>query len=327
MNIEKGYNLSDIYLVPRQISEINSRNDVDISVEFCRNKLSLPLIASPMPDVCDGKMAKELYQRGLFGFIHRFNTINEQLKEYSDTGIADCGCAIGINDEWWNRFLKLLDIGCTDFLIDTANGANKRVGECIEKILNKSPSVNIVAGNVATKEGYRFLAQYPLAAIRCMIGSGSACSTRFETAVYFSSASCLMEIVQEKNMGKTQYSPQIIADGGINNPHDFCIALAIGANIVMCGKIFAQCLESPARTLNIDGKLKKIYRGAASFSNQIDYTGERPDYVEGFEQIIDYGGKLDDLIKRFSGGLRSAMSYLNAKNLGEFRKNANFCLG
>ena len=172
MIVEKGYNLSNIYLVPRQISEINSRNDVDTSVEFCGNKLSLPLIASPMPDVCDGKMAKELYQRGLFGFIHRFNTIDKQLKEYSDTGIADCGCAIGINGEWWDRFLRLLDIGVTDFLIDTANGFNRRVGECIEKILNKSPNVNIIAGNVATKEGYRFLAQYPLAAIRCMIGSG-----------------------------------------------------------------------------------------------------------------------------------------------------------
>lgn len=338
MLIEKAYNLSDIWLVPRQISEIISRNDVDTSVEFCGTKLSLPLIASPMPDVCDGNMACELYKRGLFGFIHRFNTLEEQKKECKRSGFYDCGCAIGINNRWYDRFLQLVDMGITDFVIDTANGSNKRVGDCIELIFKRYPKLNIIAGNICTKEGYQFLAQYPLAGIRIFIGSGGACKTKHETAVHYPSASCLMEIVQEKNYVLRQnkelisYSSShlnavpIIADGGVNNPHDFCVALALGADVVMCGEIFASVKESPAKVLNIDGKLKKVYRGAASFSNQIEYTGEKPDYVEGFERLIDYGGELSDVIKRFSGGLRSAMSYMNAKNLKEFREKCNFCI-
>lgn len=337
MKIEKAYNLSDIWLVPRHLSEIDSRNDVNTSIEFCGTILSLPLIASPMPDVCDSKMASILYQHGLFGFIHRFNTIGEQLNEYSNTGIYDCGCAIGINEDWFDRFLKLYDIGVSDFIIDTANGFNKRVGDCIEKMFKRTPSINLIAGNVCTKEGYRFLAQYPLAGIRCLIGSGSACATRHETSIYFPSATSLIEISQEKKdilrenkelvsyTSSNLYPVPIIADGGIDNPHDFCVALALGADVVMCGKIFAACKQSPAKTLNIDGKIKKIYRGAASFSNQIEHTGERPDYVEGFERIIDYGGDIKDIIKRFSGGLRSAMSYMNARNLKEFRDNCCFC--
>lgn len=325
MRINKAYNLSDIWLIPRQISEINSRNDVDTSVDFCGTKLTLPLIASPMPDVCDGRMAVKLYQYGLLGFIHRFNTIDEQLNEYTSTGIYGCGCAIGINKDWSERFFKLRDVGVTDFVLDTANGSNKRVGDCIELMLKRAPEVNIIAGNVCTKEGYNFLAQYPLAGIRVGIGGGSVCSTRFETSIHVPLASALIEVSQErKNSFYTK--PPIIADGGINTPHDFCTAIALGATVCMAGKIFASVKESPAKVLNIDGKLKKIYRGAASFSTQIEHNGIKPDYVEGFETIIDYGGELKDVIKRFSGGLRSAMSYMNAKNLTEFRENTSFCI-
>jgi IMP dehydrogenase len=278
-----------------------------------------------MPDVCDGTMAKELCENGLFGFIHRFNSIREQMEETDKLGFHYFGCAIGINKGWEERFIKLYDCGVTDFIIDTANGSHTRVADCIESVLRKDKTINIVAGNVCTKEGYNFLAQYPLAGIRVGIGGGAACSTKFQTGVHLPLASAIMEVAQERK--DSFYSkPLIIADGGINNTHDFCVALALGADLCMAGKIFASTKQSPAKVLNIDGKLKKIYRGAASFSTQIEHSGNKPEYVEGFETIIDYDGDLKDVIKRFSGGLRSAMSYMNAMNLIEFREKSNFCI-
>jgi len=325
--IKRAYNLSDLWLIPRKISHINSRKDIDTSISFCEAKLSLPIIGSPMPDVCDFQMLKHLGNNGCYGFLHRFQSIDCQIKGCYNSGLFsyEYGVAIGINDKEWERFLKLYDYGVRSFCLDTANAGNIRVIKLIEKLLDKDDKLYITVGNVASKEVFSFLCQYPITTVRCMIGSGSACSTRFETSVYHPSASCLIEIVEYKRENKAKYSPLIIADGGINTPHDFCIALAIGADICMMGKVLASSKESPAKTLKIDDKLKKIYRGAASFSNQLDHTGLNPDFVEGFETMIDYGGNLSDILKRFSGGLRSAMSYLNAKNLEEFRNNAWFC--
>lgn len=327
MKIEKAYNLSDIWLIPRKISHINSRKDINTSVDFCGTKLSLPIIGSPMPDVCDFQMLKYLAEKGCYGFLHRFQSVESMIKDCYNSGLFknQFGVAIGINDKEWERFLKLYDYGMKSFCVDTANGGNIRVIKLIEKLLNKDDKLYITVGNVASRETFSFLCQYPIEAIRCTIGSGAACSTRFETSVYHPSASCLMEIVEYKKENRTKYSPLIIADGGINTPHDFCIAIAIGADVCMMGKVLASSKESPAKTLKIDDKLKKIYRGAASYSNQLDHTGLNPDFVEGFETMIDYGGELSDILKRFSGGLRSAMSYMNAKNLEEFRNNACFC--
>jgi len=125
---------------------------------------------------------------------------------------------------------------------------------------------------------------------------------------------------------KYNYSTKIIADGGIRIPADFCKALALGADFVMMGSVLASSEESPAKTLRINSGLKKVFRGSASFSTQIEYSKRKPEYVEGHETMIDYGGPLEKIIKRFVNGLRSSMSYMNANNLDEYRKNADWCL-
>ena len=113
----------------------------------------------------------------------------------------------------------------------------------------------------------------------------------------------------------------LIADGGIKTPADMCKSLALGADVVMMGGALAGTAESPGEVLKVDGKKYKILRGAASFSTQKESTGAEPDYVEGAETLVPYRGSVEKVIARFAAGLRSSMSYMNARNLTEYRAN------
>jgi len=148
----------------------------------------------------------------------------------------------------------------------------------------------------------------------------SACTTRFETGIYRPMVSTLMEVYENK-IGDAI----VISDGGIKTPADMNKAL-MWSDITMLGGVFAQCPQSPARVVKIDGRLKKVFRGAASYSTQLDYKGEKPTYVEGMEYLVDLGPSINSVIQRFINGLRSSMSYLNAKTLDEYRNNALICI-
>jgi len=313
-------NYDDIGLISRNISGVDSRNLVDTSLSFAGQKLSIPLIASPMPDVCDGKMAMVLSKLGSYGFIHRFNSIDEQINEYNISE-GNCGVAIGINGDYVERFTSLYDWGCRSFCIDVANGANERVKETVIKLKSLKEDVFLTVGNVATLECFAWLAQLPIYAIRVGISGGSACTTRTETGLFYPMASSLLECSSYSNRSKNR--PIIIADGNIKEPQDMCKALVLGADLGMSGSLFAASEESPASIMKINGKLLKTYKGAASFSTQKS-VGKKPEYVEGLESLIPYTGSVEKTIKRFRNGLKSSMSYMNALTLEEYKKNAGW---
>ena len=116
----------------------------------------------------------------------------------------------------------------------------------------------------------------------------------------------------------------IIGDGGVRNPADMCKLLALGADAVMVGSALAGTYEAPGRVIVVDGKKFKIMRGAASFSVQQEFAGEDPEYIEGAESIVAYKGRVADVIQRYVAGLRSSMSYMDARSLDEYRSNASF---
>ncbi len=112
----------------------------------------------------------------------------------------------------------------------------------------------------------------------------------------------------------------MIADGGIGEPADMCKAIACGADIVMLGGAIAKTTDSPAELIKKDGVFYKVYHGSASFEIQ-----KRTRYIEGRTRLLDYEGEtLESLIARFCDGLRSSMSYFNARNLEEYRNNVSF---
>lgn len=162
-----------------------------------------------------------------------------------------------------------------------------------------------------------------------IIVHNSVCETKTETGVYVPMVSSINECWQEKieMLVSKKYNPDhlplIIADGGIQTPSDMCKALAVGADMVMCGSVFAGTEEAPGQVHNIDGDLIKLYQGAASFGVQKNHRDKEPDYVEGKESFVPYKGKVKKILNRFSAGLKSSMSYMNALNLHEYKRNVD----
>lgn len=259
-------NFDDVHLIPRVISSISSRDEIDISTEFCGIKLKVPIIASPMKDVCDGKMAANIRDEGGFGIIHRFNTIEEQIWEFNEcvNRLGDrneaCGCAIGVNGDFEERFNQLYSVGCRIFCIDTANGANINIQKAIEKICNKN--VKFIIGNIASLECCSWICSNlrNVWAIRLGISGGSACITKLATGI---ERSLLTTILDCKSAFGETNPVSLIADGGIRGPADFCKCLGFGANCVMLGSLIANTRNSPAKLLKTDKGLCKVYRGSA----------------------------------------------------------------
>jgi IMP dehydrogenase len=154
----------------------------------------------------------------------------------------------------------------------------------------------------------------------------SVCITRTETGVYYPMASSVMECADEA--AKMKKPPLLIADGGIQMPADLAKCLALGADIAMAGGIFAGTKEAPGGTIkDKDGHLFKLYRGAASFGVQKEHSGEEPAYNEGNETLVPYkSGGVEKVVERFKAGLRSSLSYMNARNLDEFKNNSDIVI-
>jgi len=309
----------DVALVPRVFSNIESRKDIDLEQELCgwitSDSLKIPIIAAPMKDVCDKNVALIMDKIGGLGIIHRFMSIEKQVQAFRDNNW--CGCAIGVNNDWHKRFKALYDVGCRLFCIDVANGANIKVKKVIEKLA--TIKLDLIVGNVASKECFDALKDLPnVKAIRVGIAGGMACTTKNATGIGYGMISSIQECAADK--GNTI----LIADGGIREPSDMCKAIAAGANCVMMGSNIANTVDSPAEILERDGILYKVYHGSASFDVQILYR-DNPKYIEGTTKLLKYSNEnLVELIDRFTDGLKSSMSYFNAKNITEFHNNSSF---
>lgn len=303
----------DIALVPRVVSTIESRDHINIGVKSLN--LKIPIIASPMKDVCDGRICHLLKRLGGLGIVHRFMSIEEQVEQWKISG--NSACAIGVNGDFHERFEAIYGAGCRIICIDTANGGSTRVKKAIEK-LNK-PGIGIIAGNVASKECYQWLDEIPFViGIRVGIAGGAACTTKNATGIHYGVISSILECAKVKK------NALLIADGGIREPSDSCKAIACGADLVMLGSTIASVMESPAELVKRDDKLFKVYHGSASFEIQKEYR-TTPRYIEGRVRLLEYSGEtLESLITRFCDGLRSSMSYFNAKSIEEYQQNASF---
>jgi len=166
----KGLFYDDIWLIPRHQSELESRGQANTSVDFCGFNLKFPVIAAPMPDVCDSNMANQLSALGGLGIIHRFQTIEEQcvILGYSYT----YGAAIGVTGDYLERFEALYESGCRVFCIDVANGHSTIVRKTLEEIKKRHYDIETIVGNVASAEGYEYLAQMNVTAVRVGIAGG-----------------------------------------------------------------------------------------------------------------------------------------------------------
>ena len=318
-----AFDYDHLSLVPRIASSLTHRADASPEVRMGPLLLRMPLIGAPMPDVCGPEMCQSLADAGALGVLHRFQSLGDQVTQFNDShhnAATSVGAAIGVTGDYRDRFVGLYGAGCRIFCLDTANGAHEQVGAAVEWIRGQADDVFVIGGNVATAEAFRWLEDRGVDAIRVGIAGGSVCETRTETAVYAPTPHAVAEAVQVRRRAL------IVGDSGVRNPADMCKLLALGADAVMVGSALAGTREAPGRVIVVDGKKVKIMRGAASFSVQQQAGTEDPGYVEGTETLVPYKGGVDDVVRRYLAGLRSSMSYMDARTLEQYRENVSFIL-
>jgi IMP dehydrogenase len=325
----------DIQLVPGY-SEISSRQQIKLFTKLTTNyNIMVPLIASPMDTVCESKMAIAMAKMGGVGCIHRFMTIEEQTAEVSKVNHAISGdgfggiseyweptiegqypvvpimAAVGANGDFLERARELVGVGANVILIDVAHGHHIFVKEAIEQLKNNMPAhVDIIAGNIATRQGAIDLVEWGADALRVGIGGGSLCTTRIKTGFGVPNVTSLEQIAEVSTV-------PIIACGGIKSSGDIAKALAVGASSVILGSLLAGTQEAPGAVIEKQNGLYKRYRGAASLETKITH-GQATRNVEGESTVIPFKGGVKFIVEGLLDGLKSALSYAGARNLQEF---------
>lgn len=322
---ESSLTYDDISLLPNQISEIEHRGECDTSVDFLGIKLDIPIIASPMNTVCGGYMASTLVKLGCLGIVHRFNTPENQIKEFNlyDNILSSkyMAAAVGINSQMEFERLKVLaDAGVKIICIDIANGGSRMIERYIKVSQQTIDSygLKIIAGNVASYETTKYLIEQGVDAIRVGIGNGAMCSTSIKSGIGIGQVDAIQRALQAKTDMKSNV--KIIADGGINNPGAMCKALALGCDVVMLGRVLAGTDEAPGDVIKYNGQRWKKYHGSASFAAK---QGNKS-YIEGEESLVPYKGPVSKIIKEYKEGLQSSMSYLDSRTIKEYQEKATF---
>lgn len=237
------------------------------------------------------------------------------------------GAAVGPMRQPVERARALADAGVDFIVIDSAHGHSQGVLNAVRLIKRTLPDLLVVAGNVATREGVRALAEAGADAIRVGLGAGSICTTRVVAGVGVPQLYAVMECAAEAQ----KWNLPIIADGGIRYSGDIVKALAAGANAVMLGNLLAGCEESPGEIEIFRNRAYKVYRGMGSVaamrqgsSDRYYQTDPRKIVPEGVEGRVPYRGPLSETVHQLVGGLRSGMGYVGARNLQELREKARF---
>lgn len=240
------------------------------------------------------------------------------------------GAALGVTSDIKERLSALLEAGVDFVTVDTAHGHSLGVLQAVETVKAFRTDLNVVAGNVATREATNDLISAGADCVKVGIGPGSICTTRIVAGVGVPQLSAVLECAE----AAMEHDIPVIADGGIKQTGDIAKALASGAASVMIGGMFARVEESPGETILYEGRKYKSYRGMGSLSAM--EAGSKDRYFqdveddlgklvpEGIEGRVPYGGSLHEVVYQMLGGLRAAMGYTGCKAVPELYEHAQF---
>lgn len=243
-----------------------------------------------------------------------------------DFGRLRVGAAIGVFQV--ERARALAEAGVDVIVLDSAHGHSLNVLKTIE-LIKKQVSVDLIVGNVVTKEATRDLINAGADGVKVGIGPGSICTTRIVAGVGMPQISAIMDCASEAK----KHNIPIIADGGIKYSGDVAKAIALGASSVMIGSLLAGCEESPGDLVIYQGRQYKSYRGMGSIgamtagsSDRYFQEGVAQDKLvpEGIEGRVPYRGKIADIVFQLEGGLRSSMGYLGSKDIQSLWEKVEF---
>lgn len=238
-----------------------------------------------------------------------------------------CGAAVGITSNVMERVDALVKAHVDVIVVDSAHGHSKNIIDTCREIKASFPSLQLIAGNVATKEGASALFEAGVDTVKVGIGPGSICTTRVVAGIGVPQITAVMDCCEAAK----KYGRPIIADGGIQYSGDMTKALAAGANVCMMGSIFAGCDEAPGSFELYQGRKFKVYRGMGSISameagskDRYFQSDARKLVPEGVEGRVAYKGSVEDTVFQLIGGIRSGMGYCGAKTIPMLQETAKF---
>ncbi|MCK9256591.1 MAG: IMP dehydrogenase [Sulfurospirillaceae bacterium] len=319
--------------------DLRFEQDFERLVEEAMTKM--PLITAPSG--CDLDQAEKIFHTNKVeklpivdkdGKLEGLITIKDlkKRKEYPEAnkdvyGRLRVGAAIGVNQ--LDRALALANAGVDALVLDSAHGHSKGIIDTLKLFKKEIKNVDIVAGNIATKEAAIALIEAGADAVKVGIGPGSICTTRIVAGVGVPQISAILECVKAAK----KYNIPVIADGGIRYSGDVAKALAVGANSVMIGSLLAGTDESPGELIVYQGRQYKTYRGMGSIgamtkgsTDRYFQEGMAADKLvpEGIEGRVPYAGSVRNVVHQMTGGLRSSMGYVGAASLKEYEEKAEF---
>lgn len=327
----KALTYSDVMIEPK-FTIVRSRKNTNITTDLGNGLvLDLPIISANMETITEVEMALVVAESGGLGLLHRFMPVEHninmwnKIKHYK----SNCGVSIGVTEGEKERAEALIDNGANVVCIDVANGASIGVVEQLKWLRSKyKDNLFIIAGNFATARSLRdFMDKCGpnnhANIYKIGIGGGSICSTKNQTGVHVPMISSIIDC--------SKVAP-VIADGGIRETGDICKALAAGAKAVMIGGMIAGTLETPGEINIVSGKnwkgeevsqdVKwKVYRGSAFRKDTDGYRSS-----EGVEIKIPFKGSVVPILNSIKQGLASSFTYVNARTLNEFQRNAEFII-
>ena len=330
--IKEALTFDDVTLAPKYSNILPS--EVDTSIILTKFlKLKIPLLTSAMDTVTESKMAIAIAKAGGIGIIHRNLNIKKQVEEIKKVKKQKLlvGAAVGAGSNELARAKAILKEGINMIVVDTAHGHTKKVSEMIKFIKKeKNSKTALCAGNIATAEAARYLNKLGVDIIKVGIGPGSICTTRLVAGIGVPQLTAILNVRNAIKKSKVK----IISDGGIKYSGDLAKAFAAGADAVMIGSLFAGTDETPGKLIKKNGKLFKSFRGMGSVGAMNKGSADRyfqskqkdnSKYVpEGVEGLAKYKGKVDKVIFKLVGGLRSSMGYLGSKQIKYLRKKPQF---
>jgi len=316
----------DDVLIEPQFSEISSRAECNTTTEVMGLAMEVPIFSANMDTITEEIMVTKMCQVGGRGVLHRFMSIEDNVKMFKKSSTAVCSFGIG---ETERKRVKVLyyEAGCEHFMLDVAHGASKVAADQYILVKKHFPGVKVCVGNFATGDTIKDFVKYVIKAgvsvpdaFKVGIGGGAMCTTRVVTGVGVPQLSSIIDCVS------TGYP--IIADGGIKNSGDYAKAMAAGAKAVMIGSMLSGTDETPGDLVPVQygeyiGGYMKKYRGSAS-KESYEAQGKVADHrsAEGESTLVSYKGPVSEVIKQLQGGLKSSMSYVGASNLTEFTERA-----
>jgi IMP dehydrogenase len=212
-------------------------------------------------------------------------------------------------------------------VLDSAHGHSRNVIDCVRKIKQKYPDLQVIAGNIATGEAAKDLIDAGADCVKVGIGPGSICTTRVVAGIGVPQVTAIMDVYKVTK----EYGIPLIADGGIKFSGDITKAIAAGGDVCMMGSMFAGCDESPGTYELYQGRKYKVYRGMGSIGAM--EKGSRDRYFqndakklvpEGVEGRVAYKGTVEDTVFQLIGGLRAGMGYCGTRTIPELKENGRF---